>query len=103
MGLNISGYTLFCGNGIDSPRVYICARNMDIWMLPGFSSRDLVTVLRNYNESEAERRLVVCSAYMSYDSEDPPPTKVLGELVSYCEEKNFYLITGRDSTPQGLR
>jgi hypothetical protein len=61
---------------------------MNIWMPPGFSSRHLVTVLRNYNEGEAERRLVVCSAYLPYDSDDPPPTKVLEEIVSYCEEKN---------------
>jgi len=62
MGLNIPSYTLLCGSGIDRPREYINARNVNTWMLPGFSSRDLVTVLRNYNESEAERLLVVCSA-----------------------------------------
>jgi len=33
---------------------------------------DLVAVLLNYNEGEAERRLVVCSAYLPNDSEDPP-------------------------------
>jgi hypothetical protein len=64
MNLNIPGYTLLCGSGIDRPRAYTNARNMNMntWMLPGFSSRDLVTVLRNYNEGEAERLLVVCSA-----------------------------------------
>jgi hypothetical protein len=40
-------------------------------MLTGFSSRDLVAGLTNYNEEEVERRLVVCSAYLPYDSEDP--------------------------------
>ena len=44
MGLNIPGYTLFCAGGIDRSRACILARNMNIWMLPGFSSRDLVAV-----------------------------------------------------------
>jgi len=65
MGLDISGYTLFWGRGIDRPRAYVSARNMNMWMLPGFSSRDLVTVLRNYNIGKAERRLVVCSACLT--------------------------------------
>ena len=33
--LNIPGYTLFCGGGIDRPRACMLARNMNIWMLPG--------------------------------------------------------------------
>jgi hypothetical protein len=42
---------------------------------PGISYRDLVAVLINYNEDGAESQLVVCSAYLPYDSEDPPPSK----------------------------
>jgi hypothetical protein len=44
---------------------------MDIWELPDFSSRDLVVALVKYKEDGADMRLVVCSAYLSYDSEDP--------------------------------
>jgi hypothetical protein len=54
MGLNIPGYTLFCGSGIDRPTTYNLARNMNIWMLLGFSSRDLVVVLIIYNECETK-------------------------------------------------
>jgi hypothetical protein len=50
-------------------------------MLPGFSRRDLVAVLINYNEDGVERRLLVCSAYMPYDSEDPTPSKKFEEIV----------------------
>ena len=63
MGLNIPDYTLFCASGVDRPRVCILATNMNIRILPGFSCRDLLAVLRNYNEGEAARRLVVCSAF----------------------------------------
>ena len=68
-GLNIPGYTV---GGIDGPRTCNPARNMTTWILPGFSWRHLVAVLINYNEDGVERRLVVCSAYLPYDSENPP-------------------------------
>jgi len=58
-------------------------------MLPGFSCRDLVAVLIKYNKDGAERRLVACSAYLSYDSEDPPPSKELEGLVSYYKNENL--------------
>jgi hypothetical protein len=61
---------------------------MNIWRLPGFSSTDLPGVLINYNEGEADRRLVVCSASLLYDSEDPHPIREFEELVRYCEKKN---------------
>jgi len=43
-----------------------------IWELPFFSSRDQVAVLVTYEVDGAEKRLVVCSAYLPYDSEDHP-------------------------------
>jgi len=56
-------------------------RKETAWMLLGFSCRDLAAVLIKYNEDGAERWLVVCSAYLPYDSEDPPPSKELEELM----------------------
>jgi len=43
---------------------------------------------------EAERRLVICSAYLPYDSEDPPSSKELEELVHYYETENLHLLMG---------
>jgi hypothetical protein len=80
-GLNIPGYTLNSAGGKNRPRARILKRNMNIWVLPGFSCRDLVAILVKYNEDEAERRVVVCSAYLPYDSEDPLPSRELEELV----------------------
>jgi hypothetical protein len=62
-------------------------------MLPGFSCRDLVAVLVHY----IERWLVVCSDYLTCDSEDPPLSSELEELVQYCENENLYLVIGCDS------
>ena len=61
-------------------------------MLPGFNCRDLVAVLIQYNEEGTERTLVICSAYLPYVSEDPPPSNELQELVRYCENENLYLV-----------
>jgi len=67
-------------------------------MLPEFSCRDLVAVLIKYNKEEAERHLVACSAYLPYDSEDPPPSNELEELVRHCENENLNLVVGCDSS-----
>jgi hypothetical protein len=96
-GLNLPEYSLFSANGADRPRACILTRTETARMLPGFSSRDLVAVLINHNEEGVERRLVVCSAYLPYDSEDPPPTKEFEDLVRYCEKENLYLAVGCDS------
>ena len=97
MGLNIAGYTLFCMSGIDRPRACILAKNMNVWMLPGFSYRYLVVYPINYNDGEAERHLVVCFAYLPYDSVDPPLSRGSEELMRYCEELNLHLVIGCDS------
>ena len=69
-GLNIPGYTVFSANGMDRPRACILTRNETAWMLPGFSCRHFVAVRIKYTEEGAERHLVVCSAYLPYNSED---------------------------------
>jgi len=79
-GLNIPGYTLLSVNWIDRPPAGILTRNKTAWMLPGFSCRDLVAVLIEYNEEGVERHLVVCSAYLPYNSEDPPLSKEFESL-----------------------
>jgi len=48
-------------------------------------------------EEGADRRLVVCSAYLPYDSEDPPPSKEHDELMRYCEKENLHLVVGCNS------
>jgi len=93
-GLNIPGYTLYSARGKDRPRACILSSYMNTWELPGFSCRDLVAVLAKYNEDGAERRLVVCSAYLPYDSEHPPPTRELEDLVHYCEKEKIQLLVG---------
>jgi hypothetical protein len=96
-GLNIPGYNLYSAGGIDRPTAYILLGSMTSWMLPGFSCRDLVAVSVQYLQGRSEKQLLICSAYLPYYSEDPPPTQEVEELVQYCEDKYLYLITGCDS------
>jgi hypothetical protein len=96
-GLHIPGYTLYSAGGTDRPRACILVGSMTSWMLPGFSCRDLVAVSVKYFEDGVERQLVVCSAYLPYDSEDPPASNEFEELVQYCEDEHLYLIMGCDS------
>jgi len=73
--MNIPVYTLYSAGRKDRLWACILARNINIWVLQGFSCRDLVAVLVKYNEDGAERRLVVCSVHLPYDSEDPSPSR----------------------------
>jgi len=88
--LIIPGYTLYSGGGTDRPKICILARNMNIWVLTGFSSKEIIAVLLRYIEDGAERLLVVCSAYLPYDFEDPPPSREFEELLRYCEIENLF-------------
>ncbi|XP_048511339.1 uncharacterized protein LOC125500980 [Athalia rosae] len=40
---------------------------------------------------------MVASAYLPYDSKDPPPTEVLKALVRYCTSKGLELLVGCDA------
>ncbi|XP_045480896.1 uncharacterized protein LOC123685284 [Harmonia axyridis] len=62
----------------------------------GESDRDLV-VLRFPNFKGSLENLVVCSAYLPYDSPDPPPLKEMEELVTFCERKSWPLLIGCDA------
>ena len=97
-GLNIPGYALYSARGNEKPRASILARNLNAWVLPGFPCRDLVAILIKYIEDGAERRLVACSAYLSYDSENLPPSREMEEPVRYFDNENLRLIVGCDST-----
>jgi hypothetical protein len=96
-GLNIPGYTLYSAGGTDRPRSCILVGDMTSWLLAGLSGRDLVAVLVKYLENGMERQAVICSTYLPYDVEDPPPTKELGALIRYCDGEHLHLIIGCNS------
>jgi hypothetical protein len=76
-GLNIPGYTLYSAKGKDRPTACTLGRDMDIW--------DLAIVLVKYIENGADRRLITCSAYLPYDSEDKRPSPQQGSWRTSCD------------------
>lgn len=80
-----------------NPRSCIFVKNNVIARpLTKFCSRDLVAVSIEMNLGGTKRDVVVCSAYLPYDSSSPPPTPELTELVEYCRRNNRDLIIGSD-------
>ena len=76
---------------------------MNASVLQGFSGRDLSAILLKYIEDGTERRLVVSTACLPSDSENPLPSRELEDLVQYCENEDLYLIVGCDSKLMILR
>ncbi|XP_068989725.1 uncharacterized protein [Neodiprion pinetum] len=65
--------------------------------LSQFCSRDLAAAmikLKRKKDGTIDR--VVCSAYLSCDSVEPPPTEELINLVRYCADKGLHLVVGCD-------
>jgi hypothetical protein len=47
-------------------------------------SRDATTVRITYTYRGRSEELIVASAYLPYDSEEPPPTKEMRDIIDYC-------------------
>ncbi|XP_076546677.1 uncharacterized protein LOC143305759 [Osmia lignaria lignaria] len=62
--------------------------------LAEFCTRDQATVLLPAGAGGSGANLVVCSTYLPYVSEVPPPTRELRELVDYCKAKGLQLLVG---------
>jgi hypothetical protein len=59
-----------------------------------FCSRDATTV---YTYGGGNRELVVTSAYLPYDSDEPPPSKEVKDITDYCYSRKKQLIIGCDA------
>jgi hypothetical protein len=50
-----------------------------------------------YTGGGSKRKLTVTLAYLPYDSDEPPPSKGLREVVDYCSRNKLQLIVGCDA------
>jgi hypothetical protein len=92
---NIRGTLFSAGPGI-APRSCIFVRNtVHVFPLPELCSRD-VTVMVTYTRG-SKSELIVTSAYLPYDSDEPPRSKGLMEVIDYCSRNKFQLIIGCDA------
>jgi hypothetical protein len=62
-----------------------------------FCSRDATTVRITYTHGRDCKELIVASAYLPYDSDEPPPTKEVRDIIDYCHSRKKQLIIGCDA------
>jgi hypothetical protein len=62
-----------------------------------FCSRDATTVRITYTYGGVCEELIVASAYLPYDSDEPPPTKEVRDIVEHCQSRKKQLIIGCDA------
>jgi hypothetical protein len=62
-----------------------------------FSSRDTTTVRIIYTYGGGCKELIVASAYLPHDSDEPPPTKEVRDINDYCHSRKKQLIIGCDA------
>ncbi|XP_029053760.2 uncharacterized protein LOC114881222 [Osmia bicornis bicornis] len=81
--------------------VYV-KRGLRATKLTEFCTRDQAAVLLpvgagSSGAGSSGANLVICSTYLPYDSEGPPSTRELRDLVDYCEVKGLQLVIGSDA------
>ncbi|KAG5683018.1 hypothetical protein PVAND_012328 [Polypedilum vanderplanki] len=74
--------------------VYTCGR-LNAVMLRQFSTRDFVAVRIRLGENLQLQEIVVCSAYLPYES--MVPTRELRNITNYCITNKIHLIVGCDA------
>jgi hypothetical protein len=62
-----------------------------------FCSRDATTARITYTYGGGIRELVISSAYLPYDSDEPPPSKEAKDIIDYCHSREKQLIIGCDA------
>jgi hypothetical protein len=94
---NIRGTLFSAGPGI-APRSCIFVRNtVHAFPLSELCSREVTMVRVTYTRGGSKRELIVTSAYLPYDSGEPPPSRGLREVIDYCIRNKLQLIVGCDA------
>jgi hypothetical protein len=52
---------------------------------------------QTYRSGGDQRELTVTKAYLPYDSDEPPPTKEMRDVIDYCSSRSKQLIIGCDA------
>jgi hypothetical protein len=77
------------GCGI-APRSCIFVRNtVHAFPQSELCPREVTMVRMTYTRGGSKKELIVTSAYLPYDSDEPPPSKGLKEVVDYCSRNKL--------------
>jgi hypothetical protein len=67
-----------------------------------FGSRDATTVRITYSYLGGCKELIVASAYLPHDSDEPPPTKEMRDIIVYCHSRKNQFIVGCDANAHSI-
>ena len=104
-GLGQLGSSLYYKrDSLQNPRACVYVdRRIESHLIAEFCHRDLVALRLLLKDKQGRTKpLVVCSAYLPYDSKDSHPTRELVELVEYCRDRGLPLIVGCDANAHHL-
>jgi hypothetical protein len=89
---------LFSAGPDIAPRSCIFVRNtVHAFPLSELCPRDVTTARVTYIRGQSKREPIVTSAYRHYDSDEPPTSEGLQEVVDYCSRNKLQLIVGCDA------
>jgi hypothetical protein len=97
-GLTNSGGTFYTvAPGVNSRSCIYIMNHINALPLLEFCSWDTTSVRIIYTYGEGNRELVVSSAYLPYDSDEPPPSKEVKGIIDYTHSRKKQLIFGCDA------
>ena len=100
--LNSQGCTVLQGTHVGRPRTCIVAKDVDILLLPGYSSSDLTVGLLTLKMKNKRIEMVVASAYFPGDASDLPPSREVEALTQWCRQMRLPLLLGGDFNAKHL-
>jgi hypothetical protein len=91
------GILFSAGPGIASRACISVSNTIQAFPLLELCSRHVMTVRLSFNGGGNIRDLIVTSVYLPYDSDEPPPSRELWDVINYCCRNNLQLIAGCDA------
>ncbi|PNF19291.1 hypothetical protein B7P43_G07515 [Cryptotermes secundus] len=96
--LTNTGGTVYSALPSNNARSCVYIRNhINALPLLELCSRDTTAVRIIYPYRGGSKELIVASFYLSYNSDEPPPTKEMGDIIDYCCSRKKQLIIGCDA------
>ncbi|PNF26374.1 hypothetical protein B7P43_G17902 [Cryptotermes secundus] len=97
-GLNNMGGTVYSVAPSNNARSCVYIRDhVNALPLLELCSRDATAVRITYLYQEGSKELIIASVYLPYDSDEPPPTKEMRDIIEYCFSRKKQLIIGCDA------
>jgi hypothetical protein len=97
-GLTNSGGTIYSVAPQNNSRSCIYIRyHLNALPLLEFCYRDATMVRVTYTYGGGSKELIVTSAYVPYDADEPQPTRKVRDVINYCHSRKKQLIMGCDN------